>query len=104
MKRHAHSMPESARALWRIVSLTAAKTSRMFEVSVACVRLRNQSVSSLRNRQTLVLARARVGCPAFNKQTPVDATSCMRCHLHPAGQAERRGGILTAGISSNAPC
>jgi len=36
---YAHSMPESAKALWRMVSLTAAKTSRMFEVSVACVRL-----------------------------------------------------------------
>lgn len=32
-------MPESLRALFNIVSLTAAKTSRMFEVSVACVRL-----------------------------------------------------------------
>lgn len=38
-KGFAHSMPESAKALWRMVSLTAAKTSRMFEVSVACVRL-----------------------------------------------------------------
>lgn len=35
----AQSMPESAKALWRMVSLTAAKTSRMFEVSVAWVRL-----------------------------------------------------------------
>ena len=34
-----HSIPESASALWRIVSFTAAKTRRMFEVSVACVRL-----------------------------------------------------------------
>lgn len=32
-------MPESARALCRIVSLTAAKTRRMLDVSVACVRL-----------------------------------------------------------------
>lgn len=32
-------MPESLRAFWRMVSLTAAKTRRMFEVSVACVRL-----------------------------------------------------------------
>lgn len=32
-------MPESFSALLRIVSLTAAKTSRMFDVSVACVRL-----------------------------------------------------------------
>jgi hypothetical protein len=32
-------MPESLRALFRIVSFTAAKTSRIFDVSVACVRL-----------------------------------------------------------------
>lgn len=30
-----HRMPESASALCKMVSLTAAKTSRMFEVSVA---------------------------------------------------------------------
>ena len=35
----AHKIPESARALCRMVSLTAAKTSRIFEVSVAWVRL-----------------------------------------------------------------
>lgn len=34
-----HKMPESLRAFCRIVSFTAAKTSRMFVVSVACVRL-----------------------------------------------------------------
>ena len=38
-KADAHNMPVSASALWRIVSFTAAKTNRMFEVSVACVRL-----------------------------------------------------------------
>jgi hypothetical protein len=32
-------IPESLRAFWRMVSFTAAKTSRMFDVSVACVRL-----------------------------------------------------------------
>jgi hypothetical protein len=32
-------MPESFSAFCSIVSLTAAKTRRMFEVSVACVRL-----------------------------------------------------------------
>ena len=41
----AHSMPESASALWRIVSLTAAKTRRIFEVSVAWVKLQNCDVS-----------------------------------------------------------
>ncbi len=35
-----HRMPESFNAFCNIVSLTAAKTSLMFEVSVACVRLR----------------------------------------------------------------
>lgn len=40
-----HSMPESASALCRIVSLTAAKTSLIFDVSVAWVRLRFCSVS-----------------------------------------------------------
>jgi hypothetical protein len=34
-----HKIPESFSAFWRIVSFTAAKTRRMFEVSVACVRL-----------------------------------------------------------------
>jgi hypothetical protein len=34
-----YNMPESFRAFCSIVSLTAAKTSRMLEVSVACVRL-----------------------------------------------------------------
>lgn len=32
-------MPESFNAFCRMVSFTAAKTSRIFEVSVACVRL-----------------------------------------------------------------
>lgn len=35
----AQSIPESLSAFCRIVSLTAAKTSRIFDVSVACVRL-----------------------------------------------------------------
>ena len=39
-----HKMPESASALWRIVSLTAAKTSRIFEVSVAWVRLWDRDI------------------------------------------------------------
>jgi hypothetical protein len=34
-----YKMPESFKAFCNIVSLTAAKTSRMFDVSVACVRL-----------------------------------------------------------------
>lgn len=38
-KRRNHRIPESFKAFCSIVSLTAAKTSRMFEVSVACVKL-----------------------------------------------------------------
>lgn len=34
-----YRMPESAKARCKMVSLTAAKTRRMLEVSVACVRL-----------------------------------------------------------------
>lgn len=34
-----HRIPESLSAFWRIVSFTAANTRRIFEVSVACVRL-----------------------------------------------------------------
>lgn len=47
-------MPESLSAFCNIVSFTAANTSRIFEVSVACVRLR-RSVS-IQHR-----VRARVG-------------------------------------------
>lgn len=37
--RRRYNIPESFKAFCSIVSLTAAKTSRMLEVSVACVRL-----------------------------------------------------------------
>ena len=37
--RRFYRIPESFRAFCSIVSLTAAKTRRMLEVSVACVRL-----------------------------------------------------------------
>lgn len=40
---HDHRIPESLSAFWRIVSLTAAKTSLMLVVSVACVKLREPS-------------------------------------------------------------
>ena len=40
-----HKIPESFSAFWRIVSFTAAKTRRIFEVSVACVRLDNRQQS-----------------------------------------------------------
>lgn len=48
-------MPDSFSAFCNIVSLTAANTRRMFEVSVACVRLHIVSkpvVSKVRNRST----------------------------------------------------
>ena len=41
--RCSHKMPESLSAFCRIVSLTAANTSRIFVVSVACVKLRTVS-------------------------------------------------------------
>lgn len=37
--RRDYNIPESLSAFCKMVSFTAAKTSRMFEVSVACVRL-----------------------------------------------------------------
>jgi hypothetical protein len=37
--RRRYNIPESFKAFCNIVSLTAAKTRRMLEVSVACVRL-----------------------------------------------------------------
>ncbi len=40
IKRGSHQrIPESLRALFKIVSLTAANTRRMLDVSVACVKL-----------------------------------------------------------------
>lgn len=38
-----YRIPESFNAFCRIVSFTAAKTRRIFDVSVACVRLRRIS-------------------------------------------------------------
>ena len=39
-----HNIPESLRAFCKIVSFTAAKTSRTLVVSVACVRLQSRLV------------------------------------------------------------
>lgn len=39
-----HRIPESLSALFSMVSFTAAKTSRIFEVSVACVKLESVSI------------------------------------------------------------
>jgi hypothetical protein len=44
--RGSYRMPESFNAFCNIVSFTAAKTSRIFEVSVACVRLHPVSMKS----------------------------------------------------------
>jgi hypothetical protein len=44
--RGSYRMPESFNAFCNIVSFTAAKTNRIFEVSVACVRLRTVSMES----------------------------------------------------------
>lgn len=44
-----HRMPESFNALFRMVSLTAANTRRMFDVSVACVKLVNVSCAISHN-------------------------------------------------------
>lgn len=40
-----YRIPESFKAFCRIVSLTAAKTKRIFEVSVAWVRLKGKKIS-----------------------------------------------------------
>lgn len=51
----AHNIPESARALCRMVSFTAANTRRMLEVSVACVRLCHQHQRSSNKTTTVTL-------------------------------------------------
>lgn len=54
-------MPDSFSAFCNIVSLTAANTRRMLEVSVACVRLQNTSANQLnRNRKQRSLLRIKV--------------------------------------------
>lgn len=60
-------MPESFSAFWRIVSSTAADTSRMFDVSVACVKCGN-TLSFARlaciKRQRMYLAALLMSGPA----------------------------------------
>ncbi len=58
-------MPESASALWRIVSLTAAKTRRIFEVSVAWVRLQNRDVSVTVRKNQFALVKCILSRPAL---------------------------------------
>ena len=51
--RGRYNIPESLRAFCNIVSLTAAKTSRMLEVSVACVRLgRSATMTMINSKDT----------------------------------------------------
>ena len=48
-----YNIPESFRAFCSIVSLTAAKTSLMLEVSVACVRLgRSATMTMINSKDT----------------------------------------------------
>jgi len=48
-------MPESFSAFWRMVSLTAANTSRMFDVSVAWVRLAGLAIGRLGAKSNCLL-------------------------------------------------
>jgi len=52
VSRGSHNIPESFKAFCRMVSFTAAKTSRIFVVSVACVRLRAQSANDSSCKKT----------------------------------------------------
>lgn len=56
----AQRIPESFSAFCRIVSLTAANTRRMLEVSVACVRLRNVSAVADKPRFALYSLRVEI--------------------------------------------
>lgn len=64
-------MPESFRAFWRMVSLTAAKTSRIFDVSVACVRLDmiNTNTCLIQGRCHLLRIQIEV-CPIHLVESP----------------------------------
>lgn len=55
--RTAQRIPESLSAFCRIVSFTAAKTSRIFDVSVACVRLQMSDLVKMRARGRLTEGR-----------------------------------------------
>ena len=49
-----YRIPESFRAFCSIVSFTAAKTRRMLEVSVACVRLGRLEIRTVTRRGVLL--------------------------------------------------
>lgn len=97
-------MPESASALWRMVSLTAAKTSRMFEVSVACVRLQYRHVSEI------VVKVASTEQASESMLHPHTASIGLRyqlghCHAGslPRTRPHKEKSVLTVGTNSNAP-
>lgn len=65
-----HNMPESLSAFCSIVSLTAANTSRIFDVSVACVRLSWLGVHS-GGLDMLFLLRVEIQvCPVYLIKSP----------------------------------
>lgn len=69
--RQDHNIPESLSAFCSIVSLTAAKTSRMFDVSVACVRLSQGQLAFTRSklRQHLLWVQIKM-CPVHLVEPP----------------------------------
>ena len=68
-------MPESASALWRIVSLTAAKTRGIFEVSVAWVKLQVCDVSVTVRQKKFALASLTFSWPALADISSIHASS-----------------------------
>jgi hypothetical protein len=67
--RRYHNMPESLRAFCKIVSFTAAKTRRIFVVSVACVKLSPTSETS-RVQGSNDLLRIKIELSAINLIEP----------------------------------
>ena len=85
----AHSMPESASALWRMVSLTAAKTRRMFEVSVACVRLQDHGVSVATRKVYYVFIRSNSLQLAMARMSSMDAFSHVSSRINSTSKRKR---------------
>ena len=98
-RRGAHSMPESASALWRMVSLTAAKTRRMFDVSVACVRLRNRIVSVITSKVHLPFIWSLV----YQTIAEMSILHCNHACIQPL-KLEKEEVLLTEDRDSDAPC
>ena len=98
-RRGAHSMPESARALWRIVSFTAAKTRRMFDVSVACVRLGNRIISVITSKMHLPFIWSLV----YPTIAEMSILHCKHACIQPL-KLEKEEVLLTEDRDSDAPC